>query len=130
MNRLYIQVSKKIESIQASIDDSTQIIGLAIGMHRPNTSLEPISEAWRETAGSFSICEMSIVKNSLSIARNQLRITDVGDLRKVEFKELKSAPNIGIARASILKSFGDNSNNRLELSHFSVENQYPLLFEN
>jgi len=130
MNKLYVQVSEKIKNIQDSIDDSTQIIGLAIGMHRPDTSLEPISEAWRETASSFSICEMSIVKNSLSIVRNQLRIKAVGDLRRVEFDELKSAPNIGIARASILKSFGDNSNDRMKLTQFSVENQYPFLFEN
>jgi hypothetical protein len=130
MKDLYKQVTERIESVKDYLTDDITLLQASSSMHFPNrTSSGRVPIVWRETAGNFDSREMSIVRASLTTARVNLRILNLGYLRRVGLEELSSAKYIGVARASILKAFGDieDESRRMKLSEFTVELQFPWL---
>ena len=118
MEKLYSSVADKIILSSDSLPDQTKLIDISISLTSSHIPRYALNEEWTSLATNLNRKEKTIIKSSLSIARNDLKIPTLKYLRRVPEEELIRAKKIGLGRIAILKAFGEVTQNNLTLEYF------------
>jgi hypothetical protein len=118
MEKLYSSVAEKISLSSGSLPDQTKLIDISISLTSSHIPRYRLNDDWTSLATSLNRKEKTIIKSSLSIARNDLKIPTLKYLRRTPESELIRAQKIGLGRIAILKAFGENIDSNLTLEYF------------
>ena len=128
MEKLSAEIAEKINQNKDYLLDETRLIKVTVSLSHPEYTDIGISDEWRSFASELSRDEISIIKSSLTVARNYLRIPTIGYLRRTPMEELAKGQKIGPNRLKILKAFGDNPEQPMKLSDF-IESSEDIYFK-
>ncbi len=118
MEKLYSSVADKIILSSDSLPDQTKLLDISISLTSSHTPRYRLNDDWTSFTNNLNRKEKTIIKSSLSIARNDLKIPTLKYLRRTPESELIRAPKIGLGRIAILKAFGENTDSSLTLEYF------------
>ena len=118
MEKLYSSVADKIILSSDSLPDQTKLIDISISLTNSHIPRYSLNDEWTSLATNLNRKEKTIIKSSLTIARNDLKIPTLKYLRRVPEEELIRAKKIGLGRIAILKAFGEVTQNNLTLEYF------------